>query len=71
MPSYNEISAINLMRLISTPDCPVILDVRDYDDSAVDPRRLPTAVPVAYQSAMDMASGFMSGSVWSWPARKA
>ncbi len=43
MPSFNEISATNLMRLIGTPDAPDILDVcidPDFDD---DPRLIPTA----------------------------
>lgn len=43
MPALNEISPINLMRLIGTPQCPVIIDVCTDDDFDEDPTLIPTA----------------------------
>lgn len=44
MAALNEISPLQLSRLIGTPDCPVILDVRIDGDFAEDPRSIPTAI---------------------------
>ena len=43
MPSPNQISVSQLARLIGTPDCPVIIDLRIDEDFEADPRLLPTA----------------------------
>ena len=43
MPGPNSISPAQLARLIGTPDCPTLLDVRLSEDVAADPRLLPTA----------------------------
>ncbi len=43
MPSFNEISCSQLMRLIGTPDAPEIVDVCIDEDHAADPRLIPTA----------------------------
>lgn len=43
MPSFNEIPAANLMRLIGTPDAPVIVDVSIDEDYLADPFLVPTA----------------------------
>lgn len=43
MPGPNSITPAQLARLIGTPDCPVILDVRLPEDRANDPRLIPTA----------------------------
>jgi rhodanese-related sulfurtransferase len=53
MPSLNTIPRDKLWRLIGRPDCPVLIDVRDDDDYAADPRRLPGAVR---RSPLDVAS---------------
>lgn len=51
MPSqFNEISPQNLMRLVGTPDCPVILDVRLAEDIAQIPFFVPTAQPTAHDA---------------------
>jgi rhodanese-related sulfurtransferase len=42
MPAPNSISCANLARLIGTPDCPTLLDVRLPEDFAADPRLIPT-----------------------------
>lgn len=53
MASYNEISVSTLARLVGTPECPVLLDVRideDFDDD-------PQLIPGAYRhSFLDVAS---------------
>ena len=43
MPGPDEISGIQLARLIGTPEAPVILDVRTAEDFAADPRLIPCA----------------------------
>jgi rhodanese-related sulfurtransferase len=43
MSALNEISPINLMRLIGTPACPVIIDVCTDDDFDTDRTVVPTA----------------------------
>ena len=43
MPGFNEISPTSLMRLIGTPDCPTLIDVRLPEDLAEDPVLLPTS----------------------------
>jgi rhodanese-related sulfurtransferase len=41
MSSINAISPEKLARLVGTPGCPTIVDVRDDDDFAADPRLIP------------------------------
>lgn len=45
MTGPNSISPAQLARLIGTPDCPLILDVRLPEDAALDPRLIPTSRP--------------------------
>jgi rhodanese-related sulfurtransferase len=42
MPGPNQITPAQLMRLIGTPDAPIIIDVRIPEDFATDPRLIPT-----------------------------
>jgi len=44
MASYNEITPTTLVRLIGTPICPVLLDVRIDEDFEQDPQLLPGAI---------------------------
>ncbi len=44
MSSINTISHEKLARLVGTPGCPVIIDVRDDDDFAADPRLVPASL---------------------------
>jgi hypothetical protein len=44
MPAPNEITAQQLLRLIGTPLCPVIVDIRPPDDFAADPRLIPSSI---------------------------
>lgn len=43
MASYNEISVSTLSRLVGTPNCPVLIDVRIDEDFDDDPRLIPGA----------------------------
>jgi rhodanese-related sulfurtransferase len=43
MPTFSEISPAQLMRLIGTPDAPVLVDVSIDDDFQADPLLVPTA----------------------------
>lgn len=49
MPQFAQITPAQLFRLIGTPDCPVIFDVRVADDLAADPRLIPTARAVSHR----------------------
>lgn len=44
MPSPNEISVPQLARLVGTPDAPILLDVRNDEHYAEDPRVIPGAI---------------------------
>jgi rhodanese-related sulfurtransferase len=55
MPAPDTITIPQLARLVGTPDAPAILDVRDPEDIAADPRFLPGAVHHDWRTA----------SVWS------
>ena len=50
MASYNEISVANLSRLMGTPDCPILLDVRINEDFDDDPRLIPGAYQLSVGS---------------------
>lgn len=50
MPSFSEISAPQLMRLIGTPDAPVVLDVRIPEDLSADPHGLPGSCLVPHNA---------------------
>ncbi len=43
MPAFGAISAQQLSRLVGTPDCPVLVDMRIEPDFAADPRLIPGA----------------------------
>jgi rhodanese-related sulfurtransferase len=51
MSSINTISVERLARLVGTPSCPVIVDVRDEDDFQADPRLIPGSVRRDYREA--------------------
>ena len=49
MASLNEITPMQLMRLIGTPTAPTIVDVCTDDDFAEDPRLIPTSIRAAHR----------------------
>ena len=63
MASYNEISVTSLARLLGTPDCPVLLDVRIDDDFDDDPRLVPSAVRHDFSQVNDLAPDLVGRSV--------
>jgi rhodanese-related sulfurtransferase len=58
MPNLDSITPQQLSRLIGLPDCPTIIDVRDDDDFAADPRIVPTAKRRDYRKVADWAADF-------------
>ncbi len=57
MPRPSAISPAQLLRLIGTPDAPMLLDVRLPEDLAADPVLIPTARPVPYAEAGAVQAG--------------
>lgn len=53
MPSFLEITPDKLNRFIGTPTMPSIIDVRNEDDFASDPRLIPASVRRDYRSVTD------------------
>lgn len=61
MPSPNEITVPQLSRLIGTPACPVLIDVRTDEDFDADPTLLPGAVRQPYREAAVLAPSIVGG----------
>ncbi|MEP4639009.1 MAG: hypothetical protein ABJZ83_11615, partial [Yoonia sp.] len=53
-PGFTEMSCKQLMRLIGTPDCPVIIDVCIPEDVAENPYRIPTSVSCSHKDIVAM-----------------
>lgn len=58
MPAPDTITVPQLLRLVGTPDAPAVLDVRDPEDLAADPRALPGAVRRDWRTAPDWATEY-------------
>lgn len=56
MPGFNQISPVHRMRLIGTPDAPIILDLRLDEDFALDPRVIPTAQRHSHTTMAELAA---------------
>src|ERR1700722_13322418 len=56
MSSINSISADRLARLMGTPKCPPLLDVRPDKDFDADPRLVPGSVRRSYGAVAEWAS---------------
>lgn len=63
MASYNEISPQKLSKLIGTPECPVIIDVRIDEDFDDDPQMLPTAFRHPFDEIASIADSLCNRSV--------
>lgn len=63
MPAPNAITAPQLSRLIGTPDCPLIVDVRTDEDIALDPRFLPTSIRRDYRTVTSWVGEYAGRSV--------
>lgn len=55
MPGFATISAAQLARLIGTPECPVLVDIRTDDDFAAIPRLIPGAMRHPFDRVGDLA----------------
>jgi rhodanese-related sulfurtransferase len=62
MSSINSITAEKLARLIGTPKCPALIDVRPENDFATDPRLVPGAMRRSHASADEWATEFRGQS---------
>ncbi len=56
MSGFGSISPQHLSRLIGTPDCPALIDVRTDEDFAADPYLIPTARRSAHDRVVDLAA---------------
>ncbi len=63
MASYNEISISTLARLVGTPDCPVLLDVRIDEDFNDDPKLIPGAYRHPFTKVLDLVGALKGKSV--------
>lgn len=57
MASYNEIPVSTLTRLVGTPECPVLVDVRIDENFNDDPRLIPGAYRYPFLGMIDLADG--------------
>ncbi len=62
MSSFNTISSDKLARLIGTPKCPVLIDVRTPDDFAADPRLIPGSQRRSHTDVAEWVKGFAGRS---------
>jgi rhodanese-related sulfurtransferase len=60
--AINSISAEKLVRLIGTPRCPVLIDVRPNDDFDSSPRLIPGSVRRTHSNAPEWAGEFAGQS---------
>lgn len=63
MPGPDSITTAQLSRLIGLPDAPLIVDMRDDDDYALDPRSLPGAQRRNYRTVADWAGLYAGQSI--------
>ncbi|MGQ3281179.1 MAG: chromate resistance protein ChrB domain-containing protein [Shinella sp.] len=57
MPSFLEITSDKLNRIVGTPNAPMIIDVRNDEDFAADPRLIPGSVRRDYRNVTEWAEG--------------
>lgn len=55
MSSFTSISSEKLVRLLGTPACPVLIDVRAPEDFAADPRLIPGSLHRSPDAAVDLS----------------
>lgn len=63
MASFNEISVLTLARLIGTPECPVLLDVRIDEDFDAEPRFIPGAYRISHSKIRETVAQLQNTSV--------
>lgn len=60
MPGFTVISPAQLARLIGTPDCPALIDIRTDADFTADPRLVPGAFRHRHDQVAELAPGLGS-----------
>jgi rhodanese-related sulfurtransferase len=60
--AINSISADKLARLVGTPRCPALIDVRPNDDFSSNPRSIPGSIRRAHSNVSDWAGEFVGQS---------
>jgi rhodanese-related sulfurtransferase len=63
MPTLNVITVPQLLRLVGTPEAPIVVDVRVNDDVAADPRILPGDIIHDYRAVSSWAPRYAGKSV--------
>ncbi|RFB81202.1 chromate resistance protein ChrB domain-containing protein [Methylovirgula sp. 4M-Z18] len=63
MSSFTFIAPEKLARLIGTPKCPALLDVRAPDDSASNPSLVPGAYPCSHENVLQWAATFRPSAI--------
>ncbi len=63
MPSFASIAPDKLARLLGTPKAPLIIDVREADALAADPRLIPASLHLPYDRADQWASTYAGRTV--------
>ena len=63
MATPDAITAAQLVRLVGTPDAPLILDIRTEEDFATDPRSLPASVRRDHSTASSWAGDYAGRSI--------
>lgn len=63
MPSYRSISPEKLFRLVGTPKCPILLDVRVDEDFAQSPRLIPGSIRRDFETTSEWAFEFAGRDV--------
>lgn len=69
MSAINSISADKLGRLIGTPACPILIDVRTDDNFAADPKLIPSAIRRNHHEVTEWAPLYAGKSVIAICAR--
>jgi rhodanese-related sulfurtransferase len=63
MSSFSTISTEKLARLVGTPKCPVLIDVRSDEDDSADPYMVPGSIRRPYSTVSEWAHEFTDRSV--------
>jgi rhodanese-related sulfurtransferase len=63
MPSFLEISPDKLNRIIGTPSLPILIDVRNDEDYAADPRIIPTSIRRDYRTVAEWGPSVVGPSI--------
>ena len=61
MPSPDEITVVQLRRLVGTPDAPQLIDLRIPEDFAADPRILPAALRQSHEDLSPLRTRLGAG----------